>query len=268
MRYLHKKKEINGVVRLIGDIHGNAASIPADDTHADHYIFLGDVGLGFRNILGDEELSDMYEKTHYLRFFKDLHTLTIEGSGGNKDVHIWFIRGNHDNPGYWKNTSRVWGEIYDQLPPEIKSHIHFIEDETISINGEDWFVLGGGVSIDIYRRTEGYSYWKDEEIRQPVGFENANLVGILSHVGPKPPSIKERGTALVDRLVEITGQSLRDSIDREARILDSLYQQMHPKKWIYAHWHVGETFTENGCSHVVLDAGLGGGAAETMTLKP
>lgn len=255
MRYIELPQEINGVVRLIGDIHGQVENIPADNSHADHFIFLGDIGVGFRNPHVDEELADMLEKTQYLEFYKSLHRAAMAGSGNNENVHLWLIRGNHDNPGYWNGESKIFLEIYEQLPTNVKSHLHFLEDEMLIINGEKWWVLSGGVSIDVYRRTEGCSYWKNEEIREPIGFEDTEVTGVISHVGPKPPAIKLKGTALVDRLIEITGEHLRESINREEAVIKSYFQMLKPKKWIYGHWHVSETFIEDGCTHVVLDAG-------------
>ena len=68
--------------------------------------------------------------------------------------HI-YVRGNHDNPNLYVSDS-----------PLNKSNITVIEDYTL-VNTFDKNVLciGGAISIDRSRRTEGKSYWKNETVK-------------------------------------------------------------------------------------------------------
>lgn len=74
---------------------------------------------------------------------------------------VLFIDGNHGN--FDKMNSypvETWsgGKVH-----KIRNNvIHLMRGEVYCIKGSTIFVMGGGYSIDKYRRTEGVSWWSQE----------------------------------------------------------------------------------------------------------
>ena len=244
---------LQGTVRLVGDIHGKPHAIPANPEHADHIILLGDIGLGFRPNTDNEPFNEAVEEGRTEELLELIHKYAIKGAGGNENVQIWLLRGNHDNPGYWNGSSECAKNVYENVNLD-ELNIHLLQDEFITINGKKWFVFGGGVSVDVAIRTDGFDYWHDEIISDFADITPEHVEGILSHVGTKPPCVEKTPNAFIEKIIERTGPQLHAAIARENSILESLYTKFTPSRWIYAHWHVGESFMKNDCAHVVLNA--------------
>ncbi len=158
---------ISGDCWLCGDIHGagglfGRAASAAALTHAS-VIFLGDIGIGF---------DDPTPEASFASFDAYL---------GQRALHAYLIRGNHDVPAYWETPQRE--EIEGRCP-----HITFLSQGPVEINGELFYVYPGGVSEDRWRRQEGVNWFRNEvmvparlpELQRPYR-------GILGHVGPQPP---------------------------------------------------------------------------------
>ena len=100
--------------------------------------FCGDIGLGFNSIEKESKALD-----------------NCNNIAKKHNYHLILVRGNHDNPNLYVSDS-----------PLNKSNITVIEDYTL-VNTFDKNVLciGGAISIDRSRRTEGKSYWKNETVK-------------------------------------------------------------------------------------------------------
>lgn len=90
-----------------------------------------------------------------------------------------FIDGNHED--FDKLDSypvETWcgGKVH-----KIRNNvIHLMHGEVYCIEGDTIFVMGGGYSIDKYRRTEGVSWWSQE---MPSEEECRNALKNLEEVG-------------------------------------------------------------------------------------
>ena len=115
-------------MRFIGDVHGKFNRCRDIIRDCPASIQVGDMGVGFGLILGDE-LKPMANPP-----FNSM-------SKGNHR----FIRGNHDNP-----------EV-------CKRHKFWIPDGTVE---NDMMFIGGADSIDKGFRIEGVSWWRDEQLSQ------------------------------------------------------------------------------------------------------
>lgn len=132
-----KKKPM---IIAIGDIHGKfgqmtdliQSTIPEKGTN---FIHVGDFGLGFESPIKE------YKKLKDLEYVLSMN-----------DQTMWVIRGNHDNPMYWRKN---YG--FDL------QRIKFVEDNTfMEINGRICFFAGGAISIDRINRKKGSNYWPEE----------------------------------------------------------------------------------------------------------
>ena len=133
------------MIIAIGDIHGEFGKIQngmveimESAGEPVNFVQLGDFGLGFERPKRDHDR--LTTINHFLK---------------EKDSHLYVIRGNHDNPSFWNE-----GCGYEF------SNIHFVCDDSIQeIDGKSCYFVGGAVSIDRSRRTQGIDYWKSEIYR-------------------------------------------------------------------------------------------------------
>lgn len=201
-------------VYLVGDIHGRSHNLAEtlDNLEPGALIILGDVGFGF-SLEIDERLQNDFCQWE------------------EKGWSIYLIRGNHDNPEYWKNVQRGC----TMLP----------ENRVITINGKRFFISGGGISLDRWQRVPNKSYWFDEYIYVPpyVLQEVKDIYGILSHVGPVPPKVAANPSFL--EYCKSFDAGLEADLEDE-RIQITRLIGLKPKVWYYGHFHVNESFEHNG----------------------
>lgn len=204
----------NEHVYVIGDIHGRADHLveKLNDLEPGALIILGDVGFGFSSEI-DEQLQKAFCQCE------------------EKGWSIYLIRGNHDNPEYWKNVQR--------------GCVMLRENRVITINGKRFFISGGGISLDRWQRVPKKSYWFNEYIYVPpyVLQEVKNIYGILSHVGPVPPKVAANPSFL--EYCKSFDQELEADLEDE-RIQIARLENLKPLVWYYGHFHVNESFTHNG----------------------
>lgn len=126
------------MMNLLGDIHGNFGLIKYYAMNDSVLIQVGDFGIGFNT---RHEKHMLAEVNYKLR---------------EKNCFVYVIRGNHDDPEYFDNTSFM-------------SNIFFVDDWTIleldvDDRQERVFCLGGALSIDRLRRTQGKDWWIEEKV--------------------------------------------------------------------------------------------------------
>lgn len=249
-------------VYAIGDIHGEFKGLKHwlktyGLTNAG-VICCGDVGLGF----------DGLAKTKI-----DLQPLEKYCSENN--VHCFFIRGNHDNPAWYKE---------DKLGFE---HIHPVKDYTIlSFAKMNVLCIGGAVSIDRKLRQEAFKediynnmrkkhytsyeiakahtkqyWWEDEAV---VYNENAlnDIAGnkikidvVCSHASPSfcypLTSSRLQDWCAVDETLENDVKEDRENLTKVFTFLKE--HNNKPQKWFYGHYHEYNTDVNEGCTFILLD---------------
>ena len=120
-----------------------------------------------------------------------------------------FFRGNHDDP-----------ERCMRHPKHLASGPH----------PENFFVVGGGLSIDWQYRTEGVNWWRDEEhsareLRALAGrFAESKPRLVLSHEGP--PVATDHMFKPAWKFESATAQALQ-----------AMWEAWQPDLWVFGHWH-------------------------------
>lgn len=191
-------------IRFIGDVHGKFGRYKRILEESPHpTIQVGDMGVGFRN----RATGAWSSNPPYDQMAAGTHR---------------FIRGNHDSP-----------EV-------CAKHTQYIADGHTE---SGMMFVGGALSIDRAYRTEGYSWWSDEEL--PEG-RLAELVMEFVNYRPKimvahecPEVIAERIVGRMPDLQRGGGIKLDPRFASRTRVafqrMAELYQ---PKLWIFGHWHV------------------------------
>jgi hypothetical protein len=146
-----------------------------------------------------------------------------------------FIRGNHDNPAV------------------CAKHSQYIPDGTVEDN---IMFVGGALSIDRVYRTEGWSWWDDEEI-DGEGLELARIIYkkakpeiMVTHECPE--SIAEMIVATIPCVGN--GQTKLDPrfASRTREAFDFMLGHHRPKLWVFGHWHVPFDTIVNGTRFICL----------------
>lgn len=196
---------------VMGDIHARISHVDsfARQHPGQSLIILGDCGFGF-----DPLLPQM---------------LNHIGSANN--VHIYCIRGNHDDPAFF-------------LKKRTDEHLHPLPDfSLLSINGKTALAIGGGISIDRLYRRENINWWKNE----PLAIDKEKLASLtdavdilLTHTGPAPPGIPRLSEQFPGLLKK--DPALLDEIRQEQALCNDLAARLQPSWWIYAHFHQSITW--------------------------
>jgi hypothetical protein len=212
---------------FLGDHHGewiNLLWIIKNKKIKDCYLVsVGDCGIGFdKKFLESEKLEN----------------LNIEFK--NRGIVFMGIRGNHDDPYYFRGENRV--EL---------SNFKLIEDYTLMKYEEKTIqFIGGATSIDRTSRKEGVSYWSDEI----VNFERdkcKNVDILITHTAPSwcfPCGFNEMvyGWAREDAY-------LLEELSDERAVMDEILKLCAPKLHLYGHFHDSWTEEINGCRHKLLN---------------
>lgn len=125
-----------------------------------------------------------------------------------------------------------------------------------NIEGKNFFVFGGALSIDKHLRQEGISWWK-EEIPSYADFKRASLAleenkdkidYVITHTFP---------TSIVEKINDLTSFSLSNLKDPTCFMLDALKEiildfETLPKTWFGGHFHFDQEFEEKGVNYQVL----------------
>lgn len=202
---------------ICGDIHGALRTlvweidIRRKIENAD-IIIVGDIGVGFGRPRGLEaSYKRVEEKLRY------------------RDVKIWGIRGNHDDPSYFDGSIKF--PFLELLP----------DHKVVKIGNYDVYPIGGGVSEDreerikTNERYERYGshkriYWERERVEPIIDNLPPKVDIIVSHMAP----ISFRPVA--ERPDEATPEIWEEELwDR--RYLDYIQSEVRSGYWFYGHYH-------------------------------
>ena len=222
MKILDKNKQL----LFLGDNHGNwndlLYEVESGNISDANIISVGDLGVGF-NIKRD--------LPNYLELDKQFK---------QKNIKFYGIRGNHDDPEYFKNYTRICLDNFE-----------LIEDYSVyEYNSKLIQLIGGAISIDRTARSVGISYWDDEG----VIFDKDKLQKVdvlVTHTAPTwcfPQKFNEMvyGWAREDAYL------LEDLVDERA-VMDEILKICKPSLHLYGHFHSSWTEEINGCKHKLLN---------------
>jgi len=220
---------------FLGDIHNKFNVINQHlkkyDIRDANIIQVGDFGVGFY-----DHIKDM----RHLAMTNDVLA--------KRNVFLYAIRGNHDNP------------FYFELDPFNFSNIKFVPDYSVlNLSDKNILFIGGATSIDRNIRTNGSDWWKNEvfvyDEPKIKTFENIDIV--ITHTcdynNPK------RGFELVKQHASYSGDDkLVSDIQHERYLLKNLFYWLSQKNKIElalcGHFHISDTFVDDfGVNHRVLD---------------
>lgn len=249
------KYNVNDVF-CVGDIHGHFDGIPyfikKYGIKDSLMIFCGDIGLGF------------CKSTYYTQEFNKLTSICKKNN-----VHIVFLRGNHDNPSYFdgKKVNRKWIKA---VPDYTVIQTYLPEDDAQTVPIKTFLLVGGGVSIDrkyrvqqqanllleysVYHKMtvseasrviETNYYWENElpvynpEILDEIKNDGINIEYICTHSAPKFCTPTDKGE--IRRFLE-QDETLESDVNIERDVMTSVYDKVkadgHPlKAWYNGHFH-------------------------------
>jgi len=234
------------MILLLGDIHGNFNYImkQIDKLNIDNctIIQVGDFGIGFS--------SEGNDSNFLLQFNEFLKT---------KNIKMFVIRGNHDNPYYFKGDHRF-------------SNLELLPDyTTLNIDNKNFLFIGGAISIDRRHRilenvkSARYNstrrcYWYDEKLIFDEKFlkEAKNIDVLITHTAPDfcNPNNKWGFGPLVNGYCE-EDENLKEELIQErnlmTKIWDILCENNKIEKHFYGHFHKSNVEKIVDCEHRLLN---------------
>lgn len=214
-------------------------------------IVAGDCGFGFN------------KKQYYIDTFKNFDKI-LESC----DTHLLFLRGNHDDPSYFKENILNFNNII------------CIDDYSIVITKNyTTLCIGGGLSIDrtwrikeeermnSHRGKEDKKklYWENEmpeynffELNK-IKNEGIIIDSIITHVAPKfaqPKIINYIGDWMeIDK-------KLKYDINKESDVMDNIFNYFNEnyygniKLWVHGHYHMFDRKKINGIEFLSLEEAM------------
>lgn len=199
-------------LRLIGDVHGKWGPYKKIIKDSPPSIQVGDLGLGFRVMGGPSDGQVRSNPPHYAM---------IQGNHR-------FIRGNHDNPTACLTQSQ------------------WIPDGHYE-NG--MMFVGGAQSVDQAWRTEGYDWWKDEELS--IGALNS-MVDLYIERRPKIMVTHDCPEDIAEYMAVMSGRRKNDMKSRTRQAFQAMLSAHSPDLWAFGHWHHNAAIDWNGTKFVCL----------------
>lgn len=232
---------------FMGDIHGEFATfffqLKIERLRNALVIVLGDCGIGFNKPKYYEDL--FIKENDYLR---------------KNNIHILMLRGNHDDPTYFKEEKINL------------SNIKTLQDYSIvKTSQENILCVGGAISTDRtwrkneeikinkYRKNSSFYkklYWENEapylnkEIVNFLQENNININILATHTTPHF-NLDSLTTNHITNW-SIVDESLIKDIEEERKVFDDLFSLLkdnnhHLKYWYHGHYHTDyEWYFEDG----------------------
>lgn len=226
-------------VYAIGDMHGNlkalmhALSVSTSKEYlpdGSDVILLGDCGMVNSGVPNDYRAANKKAK--------------------KRDIRIFIMRGNHDNPDIYKHT---WHDEDPQL-----SNVYLLEDldEFRFTNGKLGVVIPGAVSTDrYYRWVNNWCWFENEGIPSIDSLEDPEKYSfIFSHGGPTPPVIERSDNPLFASWCA-ADENLLPDLEKEQGKWRDILSKVKPDRMYYGHYHCSERFEVNNTECKVCDIG-------------
>ena len=215
-------------IKVIGNIHINnmKSYIDSLDITDTMIIACGDYHIGFDTFNNDVE-----------------KILKIEYQLEKNNNYLMLIRGNRDNPKYFKKGSSFKEELI-----ECANNIYAIDDYSIiKTKNHNILCIGGAKTLDTFHTI---SIWPNEMVKRPDNnfYETleANKVYpdiIISHTAPLfayPLEFNKDGNPIVLNAFSQYNKTLKNDIYKERLLLKGIYEKLciknHIKYYIYSHF--------------------------------
>lgn len=259
-------------IYAIGDLHGKFESllyfVKTYNIQNSVIIVCGDIGVGFN------------KKEYYKQTFSKINKVLKE-----YNTYILFIRGNHDDPDYFKTIE--YDTKYVKLISDYTViQVFDINTEPQEKEGYNILAVGGAISIDrsyrintnkkyameyarwhsctfeeAQKRLDRRCYWENEapyidyETLGEIKNNDIKINTIASHTCPHfcVPHTKDG----IRRWLA-NDFKLEEDIDNERQTMTKLYNKMvedeHPlTEWVYGHYHFHSTEEIDGVMFRLLD---------------
>jgi predicted phosphodiesterase len=181
---------------FIGDVHGKFDRYAEIIDREDFHLSFQVGDFGVGFNNGDDLLINAFQKEHRQSFF---------------------IRGNHDDP-----------EKVRQIPG-------YLHDGMTLFNSRLMFI-GGAWSIDWFRRTEGVTWWRDEELSIS---ELNYMYDWYARYRPEIMVTHTCPTSIAHAMFVSRGLGLGYTMNetRTEQAFEAMLNIHQPKHWIFGHWH-------------------------------
>ncbi len=212
---------------LIGDLHRNFEWLSNNIMQFEEsdVILLGDIEFQFKD-------------KNWLSWFNEFNKILSD-----YNIHLYGIRGNHDNPFFWFDQNFKF------------SNIHLVKDYTVLDLKYRILCVGGATSID--RLIKGSKYFKEEEFVYDEDFCNnvKDIDVVVTHSAPDFCHPRGFDNAFLQTFYDID-KDLRSDLVVErvtlARMYDVLKYNNVIKHWFYGHFHQSKTENIFGTSFKLL----------------
>jgi len=200
---------------FLGDIHGQFRRIgylARQKNITDAVIVqVGDFGIGY------------YKPNYYKTELSRVNDVLKE-----RNIVLVAIRGNHDNPEYFKETHK----------PFDLENIWLLKDyEELTVCNKQILLVGGAQSIDRVDNVEGETYWRDEviNVKTPDEFDYKKYDIVVTHTALGMPYEEYKSSVLKYFLEK--DKDLANDIKREQEQITNLYKYTTPRFWYHGHFH-------------------------------
>jgi len=203
---------------ITGDIHGEFESLVFYITSKyelknSDIIVAGDVGLGFHKL------------NYYIQIFTKISKKLIKNNN-----HIYFVRGNHDDPKYYHNTPEELCKF---------SNIHIIDDYTIlSFGDKNVLCVGGATSLDKMYRKPGIDWWAGEnvnDIPEDLDYTIHQVTHVVTHTAPSIVFPDNSSVYTTDPIIIENNNKDREKL---TDLYIKLIQSANIKCWYHGHYHM------------------------------
>lgn len=243
MKQITDNKNYSGLF-FLGDTHGytRIPKLISKSMSGGVIFHVGDFGVGF------------------ISRFRELENLkTLNDELGVLGVKLYVVRGNHDDPKFFKESTKK--QSVDELNLE---NIVLLEDHTmvaITVNdvNKNVYCNGGAVSIDRMGRVHDVSYWSDEKFYCPESDELDKITDvdiIVTHTRPNGVWPYTYNT-LVEHFILEDGNLDYDLKSEGEKMFNmfSTIKKNNPQDITHYYGHFHNSFTDfnDNIKHVCLD---------------
>lgn len=221
----------NNTIVMWGDTHGNWDYLEREIRNKQitnvNFIQVGDFGVGLQPYDREErQLTSLNEKLE------------------KANCKVYAIRGNHDNPYYFKGTKNIYNNIV------------FVEDYTVlEQNGTNILCIGGAISIDRLQRraenrqliNEDYLVWYhgekfvyDEEKLNEI-IDNNYIDIVVTHTAPMTFYPEQFNHLVMTKAAK--DLTLLEDLKQEREQMQKIFEAflLKPRYWFYGHFHENVT---------------------------
>jgi hypothetical protein len=208
---------------VLGDTHGNWNTLFYNLKNYGiqdcDIIHVGDVGIGF---LPKDEEENLLKINSYL---------------AGKNIKMFCIRGNHDDPKYFLGNHQY-------------SNLILLSDYSTRIfNDKKFLFVGGAVSVDRIYRTWNKDWWENEGlVLDESKIEICDV--LITHTAPSwnGPNDGKGIKSFIEK-----DDSLWEECQEERAKIDKLIQLSEPIKHFCGHFHTSSFTSYNACDSRILD---------------